>query len=74
MKPLNKLTVMLLSITVSMFITGCFSYSQEDTRTSTPGLEASSATSPTTIIESEDGLPQRQRMMIYLDPWILGSR
>jgi hypothetical protein len=73
---LSKLTVMLmLSImTVCLLLTGCFSYTKEEARASTPAVVGPSATSPTTTIGTEDGLAQRQRMTIYLDPWILGSR
>ena len=74
MKPPNKLTVILSGITVSMLMAGCFSYKKEDTRISTPPVAASSASRATAAIESEDGLPQRQRMLAYLDPWIMGSR
>ena len=74
MKPINKLTVVLSSIAVTMFLTGCFSYNRQDTRTSAPAVEAPSVTGPTASIEGEDGYPQRQRMTTYLEPWIMGSR
>jgi hypothetical protein len=74
MKPISSFTVILSSIIFSMFLTGCFSYTKEDTRTPTRGVEVPSANDQTAAIENEDGHPQRQRMLIYLDPWILGSR
>lgn len=76
MKPPNRIILMLSGIAVTTLLTGCFSSQNENMRTPTRGIEAPSVSVPsqTAAIENEDGLPQRQRMLIYLDPWILGSR
>ncbi len=74
MKPLSKLTLMLSSMSVCMLLIGCFAPTKDEALTSTAAVKVPSATSSTTTIETEDGLAQRERMTIYLDPWILGSR
>lgn len=68
----SKLTLMLSSITVCLFLTGCFSQTNEDTRTSTQSVETPATVFSTTGRGDQD-LAQRQRMTIYLDPWILGN-
>ncbi len=74
MKRLSKLILMLSSMSVCILLIGCFASTKDEALTSTAAVKVPSATSPTTTIETEDGLAQRKRMTIYLDPWILGSR
>jgi hypothetical protein len=70
----SKLAVLLSSIATCLLLTGCFSNTMEDIRTSTPTVESSSVVGLTPTAKSDEDLVQRQCMTIYLDPWILGSR
>jgi hypothetical protein len=92
----SRLKLVLSGIAVSLLLTGCFSYTQTNKRSSMedaqasvmensdnaedadvahnePGVENPRATSSLSALGTDGGLPQRQRMLIYLDPWILGN-
>lgn len=72
MRRLSKLTLMLSSVAMCLFLTGCFSQTNQDTKTSTPSVETP-ATGFSATGRGDQDLAQRQRMTIYLDPWILGN-
>jgi PBP1b-binding outer membrane lipoprotein LpoB len=71
--------IVVFSLAVSLLLVGCSSYTKQAT-TSTQAAENPSADigSPSEIhsaptVMTGDGLPQREHMLIYLDPWILGN-
>ena len=75
MTRLSKLTVMLSGITVCLFLTGCFSYTtNSDERTPAAAVQTPSVTTGfNTTGRTDEDFAQRQRTVIYLDPWILGN-
>ena len=70
---------LIFSLAISFVLVGCSSYTRQETA-STEAAESSAAdvgypseihSAPTVM--TGDGLPQREHMLIYLDPWMLGN-
>ena len=73
MRRLSKLTLMLSSIAVCLFLTGCFAQTNGDAPESAGVVESPPVTGFSTIGRGDEDFAQRQRMTIYLDPWIFGN-
>ena len=64
---------MLSSIAVCLCLTGCFAQTNGDAPESAGVVESPSVTGFSTIGRGDEDFAQRQRMTIYLDPWIFGN-
>jgi uncharacterized protein YcfL len=73
MNHLSKLAV-ILSLASSFLLVGCSSYTSQETASTQAvdmGYPSEIHSAPTVM--TADGLPQREHMLIYLDPWMLGN-
>jgi hypothetical protein len=74
----GKLTILLGGIAVAALLTGCASYTRQETsiaggESAPPDVASPSEIHSAPTVMTGDGLPQREHMLIYLDPWILGN-
>ncbi len=60
MRSRKRIAVALVSASVCLMLTGCFSYTKEVSHTATPAVEAPATTSSTTTTTTDNGVVQRE--------------